>query len=67
MRYRRLLNGISQAVTVSDGRGRIERPHPELGRLIGMDWPAYSGARWLAAIHPDDQKLLLPASSRSRM
>ena len=62
VRYRRLLNGISQAVTVSDARGRIERPHPELSHLIGMEWPSYSGARWLGAIHPDDQKLLLPAA-----
>ena len=60
VRYRRLLNAMSQAVTVSDDQGRIERPHPELGRLIGMEWPAYRGARWLASIHPDDQKKLLP-------
>ena len=60
VRYRRLLSAMSSAVTVSDGKGRIERPHPELSKLIGMEWPAYRGGRWLASIHPDDQKLLLP-------
>ena len=60
VRYRRLLNAMSQAVTVSDDQGRIERPHPELGRLIGQEWPAYGGARWLASVHPEDHKKLLP-------
>ncbi len=45
---------------MSDGKGRIERPHPELERLTGMTWPAYAGPRWLASVHPDDQKLLMP-------
>lgn len=63
VRYRRLLSAMSSAVTVSDAQGRIGRPHPELSRLIGMDWPAYRGARWLASIHPDDHKLLLPPGS----
>src|ERR1700709_1977824 len=60
VRYRRLLSAMSSAVTVSDDQGRIGRPHPELEKLIGMEWPSYRGPRWLAAIHPDDQKLLLP-------
>ena len=60
VRYRRLLSAMSAAVTVSDARGRIERPHPELGKLIGLDWPDYRGSRWLSSIHPDDRKLLLP-------
>jgi PAS domain S-box-containing protein len=60
VRYRRLLSAMSSAVTVSDEQGRIGRPHPELEKLIGMEWPSYRGPRWLAAIHPDDQKLLLP-------
>jgi len=61
VRYRRLLSAISQAVTVSDDRGRIERPHPELERLIGMQWPAYAGTNWLASVHPDDRARLRPA------
>jgi PAS domain S-box-containing protein len=60
VRYRRLLNAMSSAVTVSDDQGRIERPHPELGRLIGMAWPDYAGARWLGAIHPEDRAKLVP-------
>ncbi|HEY4943432.1 MAG TPA: HWE histidine kinase domain-containing protein [Rhizomicrobium sp.] len=60
VRYRRLLSAMSSAVTVSDAEGRIGRPHPELGKLIGMAWPSYRGPRWLASIHPDDQKKLLP-------
>ncbi|MEJ1969303.1 MAG: PAS domain S-box protein [Rhizomicrobium sp.] len=60
VRYRRLLNAMSSAVTVSDEHGRIGRPHPELEKLIGMKWPSYAGRRWLAAVHPDDQKALLP-------
>ncbi|MEI9995468.1 MAG: HWE histidine kinase domain-containing protein [Rhizomicrobium sp.] len=61
VRYRRLLSVMTSAVTVSDGQGRIERPHPDLARLIGMEWPDYAGPRWLSAIHPDDQEKLLPA------
>ncbi|HEX4302790.1 MAG TPA: HWE histidine kinase domain-containing protein [Rhizomicrobium sp.] len=61
VRYRRLLGAISSAVTVSDGQGRIGRPHPELEKLIGMEWPSYRGPRWLAAVNPQDQKSLLPA------
>lgn len=60
VRYRRLLSAMSSAVTVSDALGRIERPHPELEKLIGMAWPTYRGPRWLASIHPDDQNRLLP-------
>lgn len=60
VRYRKLLNAMSSAVTVSDGDGRIERPHPELGRLIGMDWPDYAGRRWLRTVHPDDHKHFVP-------
>ena len=60
VRYRRLLGAMSSAVTVSDDQGRIGRPHPELEKLTGMEWPSYRGPRWLAAVHPDDQKLLLP-------
>ncbi|HXC53838.1 MAG TPA: HWE histidine kinase domain-containing protein [Rhizomicrobium sp.] len=63
VRYRRLLGAMSSAVTVSDGNGRIERPHPELARLIGMEWPAYRGVKWLGAIHPDDQARLPPPAS----
>ena len=61
VRYRRLLGALSSAVTVSDDKGRIERPHPELSRLIGMPWPDYAGTRWLASVHPDDQAKLAPA------
>ena len=61
VRYRRLLGALSSAVTVSDGQGRISRPHPELGRLIGMPWPGHAGTKWLGAIHPDDQAKLTPA------
>ena len=62
VRYRRLLSAMSQAVTVSDGEGRIGRPHPELGRLIGMPWPDHRGRRWLASVHPDDHKLITPSA-----
>lgn len=61
VRYRLLLGGIASAVTVSDAQGRIERPHPELEKLIGMPWPSYRGARWLKSVHPDDQKLITPS------
>jgi PAS domain S-box-containing protein len=61
VRYRRLLRALSSAVTVSDDKGRIERPHPELGRLIGMPWPDHAGTKWLAAIHPDDHAKLTPS------
>jgi len=54
VRYRGLVGAIASAVTVSDAHGRIGRPHPDLGRLIGMDWPRYSGVGWLEAVHPDD-------------
>ncbi len=54
VRYRSLIGAISSAVTVSDPVGRITRPHPELGRLIGLDWPLYRGTKWREAIHPDD-------------
>lgn len=60
VRYRKLLNAISSAVTVSDDRGRIARPHPELGALIGMPWPDYEATGWLNAVHPDDHKLFVP-------
>lgn len=60
VRYRRLLSAISSAVTVSDGKGRIERPHPELGRLVGMPWPDYEGTGWMNAVHPDDRGLFAP-------
>ncbi|HEY0302334.1 MAG TPA: HWE histidine kinase domain-containing protein, partial [Rhizomicrobium sp.] len=63
VRYRRLLSAMSSAVTVSDGAGRIERPHPELAALIGMEWPAYAGVRWLRSIHHDDQPKLTPAGA----
>jgi PAS domain S-box-containing protein len=60
LRYRRLLSAMSSAVTVLDADGRIDRPQPEFGRLIGMAWPAYADLRWLDAIHPDDRALLTP-------
>ena len=60
VRYRKLLNAISSAVTVSDDQGRIERPHPEFGSLIGMHWPNYQATGWLDAVHPDDHKLFVP-------
>ncbi|MEI9888584.1 MAG: HWE histidine kinase domain-containing protein [Rhizomicrobium sp.] len=63
VRYRRLLSAMSSAVTVSDGNGRIGRPHPELSTLIGLPWPAYGGLRWLASVHPEDQRLLTPAGT----
>ncbi len=61
VRYRRLLTVMSAAVTVSDDRGRIERPHPELERLIGRAWPDYAGTRWLDSVHPDDHAKFIPA------
>jgi PAS domain S-box-containing protein len=61
VRYRRLLNAIASAVTVSDSAGRIGRPHPDLAKLIGLQWPDYRGHRWLSAVHADDQKLLPPS------
>jgi PAS domain S-box-containing protein len=60
VRHRSLLSTISAATTVSDGSGRIERPHPELGRLLGAEWPAYAGTGWMQAIHPDDHPLMAP-------
>ena len=60
VRYRQLLNMMASAITISDSAGRIERPHPELSRLIGLEWPNYRGVRWLNAVHPDDQKRLPP-------
>jgi PAS domain S-box-containing protein len=60
LRYRRLLSAMSSAVTVLDAEGRIDRPQPEFGRLLGMQWPAYAEHRWLEAIHPDDRALLTP-------
>ncbi len=60
VRYRRLLSSIASAITVSDGNGRIERPHPDLARLIGMNWPDYAGTKWLTSIHPDDRAKLAP-------
>jgi two-component sensor histidine kinase len=60
VRYRRLLGVLASAVTVSDAQGRISRPHPELGRLVGMPWPAHAGLKWMASIHPDDQNKLMP-------
>lgn len=54
VRYRRLVSAISSATTISNPDGRVERPNPELGRLIGMDWPDYAELGWLAAVHPDD-------------
>jgi two-component sensor histidine kinase len=62
VRYRRLLGALASAVTVSDDKGRIERPHPELGRLIGMPWPAHAGLKWLASVHPEDQGKLVPSA-----
>jgi PAS domain S-box-containing protein len=60
VRYRRLLSSIASAITISDDRGRIEWPHPDLARLIGMRWPDYAGTKWLGAIHPDDRAKLTP-------
>lgn len=60
LRYRKLLSAMSSAVTISDGEGRIERPHPELSRLIGMDWPDYAGRRWFKSVHPDDHHHFVP-------
>ncbi len=54
---------MAQAITVSDGQGRIERENPEFSRLIGMPWPDYRGARWLKALHSDDVKLIAPADT----
>ncbi|HEY0105175.1 MAG TPA: HWE histidine kinase domain-containing protein [Rhizomicrobium sp.] len=61
VRYRRLLSAISSAVTVSDGRGRIFWPHPDLARLIGLEWPSYRGTGWLASVHPEDRAKLAPS------
>lgn len=60
VRYRHLLAMTSSAVTVSDAQGRIERPHPELERLIGMPWPDYAGTNWLASVHPEDRNKIVP-------
>jgi PAS domain S-box-containing protein len=60
VRHRSLLSTISAATTVSDGSGRIERPHPELARLLGLDWPDYAGTGWMQAIHPDDHPKVSP-------
>jgi len=60
VRYRKLLSAMSSAVTVSDGEGRIARPHPELSTLIGMEWPDYAGRRWLRTVHPDDHRHFIP-------
>ncbi|MBS0470776.1 MAG: PAS domain-containing protein [Proteobacteria bacterium] len=66
VRYRKLLSAMSSAVTVSDGEGRIERPHPELSRLIGMDWPDYAGRRWFKSVHPDDHHHFQPKGEVGR-
>jgi PAS domain S-box-containing protein len=60
VRHRSMLGTISAATTVSDGNGRIERPQPELGRLLGLEWPAYAGMGWTQAIHPDDRSRMTP-------
>jgi two-component sensor histidine kinase/PAS domain-containing protein len=65
VRYRKLVSAISSATSLSDADGSVERPQPELGRLIGMEWPTYRGTRWLEAVHPEDHALLPPASSLS--
>ena len=62
VRYRRLLSSIASAITVSDDKGRIERPHPDLAQLIGMRWPDYAGTRWLASVHPEDRGKLAPSA-----
>ncbi len=63
VRYRKLVTAISSATSLSEADGRIERPQPELGRLLGMPWPTYRGMRWLDAVHPEDQAQLPPASA----
>jgi PAS domain S-box-containing protein len=60
LRYRRLLSAMSSAVTVFDADGRIDRPQPEFGALLGMPWPDYAGHLWVDAIHPDDRALITP-------
>jgi two-component sensor histidine kinase len=60
LRYRKLVSAIATATAVSDSEARIERPQPELGRLLGMAWPSYGDRGWFAAVHPDDQMKLLP-------
>ena len=65
VRYRKLVSAISSATSLSEADGRVERPQPELGRLIGMEWPAYRGTKWLDAVHPDDHPLLPPQSPAS--
>ncbi len=60
LRYRKLVSAIATATAVSDAEARIERPQPELGRLLGMAWPSYGDRGWFAAVHPDDQMKLLP-------
>lgn len=62
VRYRKLVSAISSATSLSEADGRVERPQPELGRLIGMEWPEYRGTRWLEAVHPEDHALLPPQS-----
>jgi two-component system CheB/CheR fusion protein len=54
VRFRRLINATSSATAICDPEGRVERPNPELGKLIGMEWPAYAQLGWLDAVHPDD-------------
>jgi len=63
VRYRHALSAMSAAVTVSDDRGRIERPHPEFERLIGRSWPDYAGMGWLECVHPDDHPKFRPAGA----
>lgn len=58
VRYRKLVSAISSATSLSEADGRVERPQPELGKLIGMKWPEYRGMRWLEAVHPEDHERL---------
>lgn len=65
VRYRRLISAISSATTISDPEGRVGRPNPELGKLIGMEWPDYADLGWLSAVHPDDVQAMTPEAPRT--
>jgi PAS domain S-box-containing protein len=65
VRFRRLIGTISSATTICDPEGRVERPNPELGKLIGMEWPDYADLGWLEAVHPDDVIAITPAAPRT--
>jgi PAS domain S-box-containing protein len=59
-RYRTLISVISDIVWVTDGDGKAQQPNPGWGRVTGMPWPAYSGYKWLQAVHEEDREALRP-------